>query len=454
MRRGLLGTLLGCLTTATVGLADSPLPPTPTQPPRAARPVVLGEGENGPHVAPTPVIPMRSDAGIPFTVTAEATPTVLGPDPRDLEPTPRFWASGEFLLQWMKGIPVLEPVVTSSNVDPFVNPGVLGRQGTLVLFGGDNIHFDMHSGVRLSAGASLDAFRKWAVDANIVWFDERQQSSGFASNLAGSPVISRPIVDPATNLEGVFLVAFPDNFAGRIVIDAHQEFWGTETNLIRNIVQAPWGGVDVFGGVRYAELEEDMSISDASLILPNSSQGGRFLGTIVGPGNVLGKNDTFETRNQFYGGQLGIKAEIRRGNWFFYSKTKLALGNTQQVVNINGSSTLTPVVGTPITVPGGLLAVGQVIGRQQHNDLGFIPEVNLNVGYQFSEGIRVYVGYDFMYWSSVVRPGEQIDRNINRSFVPTSEFFGGPTIPNEPILLFRTSDFWLQGVNFGVAVRF
>jgi hypothetical protein len=42
----------------------------------------------------------------------------------------------------------------------------------------------------------------------------------------------------------------------------------------------------------------------------------------------------------------------------------------------------------------------------------------------------------------------------SRSLGPTNEFFGSAPLPQEPLIFFRETDFWLQGVNFGVAVRF
>ena len=52
----------------------------------------------------------------------------------------------------------------------------------------------------------------------------------------------------------------------------------------------------------------------------------------------------------------------------------------------------------------------------------------------------------------VVRPGNQIDRNINTS---QNAFYGTGILtgPASPAPLFNRTDFWAQGVNFGLQFR-
>jgi hypothetical protein len=81
-----------------------------------------------------------------------------------------------------------------------------------------------------------------------------------------------------------------------------------------------------------------------------------------------------------------------------------------------------------------------------------VPEVALKIGYDITPSIRVTIGYDFLYDSSVIRPTEQIDRNI-----PKGQTFlqGGSTVSTtSPTRIFRTTDFYAQGVSVGVAYRF
>jgi hypothetical protein len=64
------------------------------------------------------------------------------------------------------------------------------------------------------------------------------------------------------------------------------------------------------------------------------------------------------------------------------------------------------------------------------------------------------VGYTFLYWSQVVRPGNQIDTTVNTTQVPTHPEFGPLTGPAQPMVPFRTTDFWAQGISLGVEVTF
>jgi hypothetical protein len=64
------------------------------------------------------------------------------------------------------------------------------------------------------------------------------------------------------------------------------------------------------------------------------------------------------------------------------------------------------------------------------------------------------VGYSFLYLSSVVRPGDQIDRVLNVTRIPNFVPGAVPSGPLRPMPLIHDTDFWAQGINFGVEFRF
>ena len=72
----------------------------------------------------------------------------------------------------------------------------------------------------------------------------------------------------------------------------------------------------------------------------------------------------------------------------------------------------------------------------------------------FTSRLKAYVGYDFMYWNQVVRPGGQIDRNINLTQTGTIFSNGGPNGPAFPSPLLSRTDFWAQGITLGFEYRF
>jgi hypothetical protein len=55
----------------------------------------------------------------------------------------------------------------------------------------------------------------------------------------------------------------------------------------------------------------------------------------------------------------------------------------------------------------------------------------------------------------VVRPGDQINQVVDTRALPTSaSFVPGFTATTAPIVPFHRSDFWAQGISFGVGIEF
>jgi hypothetical protein len=164
--------------------------------------------------------------------------------------------------------------------------------------------------------------------------------------------------------------------------------------------------------------------------------------------------DNFHTRNQFYGGQLGGRMEFRYAGVFLDLQTKVAFGSMSETVAILGAQQITPAGGTSTPFLGGLLAEPSNIGTQMRNRFCIVPEANLNVGYQVASFCRLYIGYSVLCASSVVRPGEQIDRSLNVAQIPNFNFPNPPPAPLRPLPPFATSAFWAQGINFSTEFRY
>jgi hypothetical protein len=170
-------------------------------------------------------------------------------------------------------------------------------------------------------------------------------------------------------------------------------------------------------------------------------------------------HDSFHTRNQFNGGEVGLDGQWRFApRWTLGSTVKLAMGSTHEIVNIDGSTTVSNL---PLglqqfngTQPGGLYALSTNIGRHTANRFAVLPEVAFKIGYNVTPNLQVFVGYDFLFLSSVVRPGEQIDPNVNPNFIPPLRGPGTNVGPAQPAVLFNTSNYWAQGLNFGLLYRF
>ena len=151
---------------------------------------------------------------------------------------------------------------------------------------------------------------------------------------------------------------------------------------------------------------------------------------------------------------MGLDFEVRQGPWSAELLTKLALGDTHQIVSINGSQVQDDNVLGISTFRGGLLALPTNIGRFTQDRFSVVPELGLNLGYQVTDHLRLVVGYSFLYWSSVVRPGGQSDRNLDVTNIPNFISTALPTGQGRPAPLLQTTDFWAQGINFGLQFRF
>jgi hypothetical protein len=88
------------------------------------------------------------------------------------------------------------------------------------------------------------------------------------------------------------------------------------------------------------------------------------------------------------------------------------------------------------------------------DEFTFVPELGVQVSYQVTPWLRALVGYDLLYVTDVARPGDQINLNVNPRQVPSSLRFGRGGGALQPVTTLRDGDFWAQGVNFGLELRY
>jgi hypothetical protein len=356
-----------------------------------------------------------------------------------------LYVSGEYLSWWTKGDP-LPPLVTAGSVGdltvPGVSAGAIDRPGSVVLFGNSQADAAMQSGARIMVGW-------WFGDDHCIGIEGGgfflgRQNTDFAATSFGTPILARPFFNVLTGAQDVEFVAEPGNaavpgvaarppLAGSVSASAQSNFWGAEANLRTNLCCGSCYNVDLIGGYRYLGLDDSLTISE------------NLQAFNVATPFVFSGNDTFQTRNRFNGGQLGLKGEWRWNRWSLDSRTIIAIGDVSQEVDVLGFKTVNGV-----TTAGDLLTqAGTNIGVHRQNRFAWSPEVALNLGYQLTDHMRVFVGYDFLYISSVVRAGNQVNLNVNPN--PLRGMTGGPA---QPAFAVRPSDFWAQGVNFGLEFRY
>ncbi len=170
-------------------------------------------------------------------------------------------------------------------------------------------------------------------------------------------------------------------------------------------------------------------------------------------GTNFAVNDTFGTKNQFNGGQIGVMWQRSVGRWALDATTKLALGSINERVSVSGTTLVSVPNNTPVSQTGGFLALGSNSGTYGRNVFSVLPELNTNLSCQLSPLWRLNVGYTLMLVTGVLRAGDQIDRNINPAQFPPPGAGSNTTPPNPSHTVFST-DLWVQGVSVGAECRF
>jgi hypothetical protein len=383
-------------------------------------------------------------------------------------PPGKYWLRTDYLAWWTNGTK-LPPLVTSSpDGTPVREAGVLGAPGTTILFGGTTVGDDMRSGFHTTLGMWLDCCHKWDVEFDYLSLGERRND--FSMFSTGFPILARPYFDVQHNAQASELVAYPGTLQGTVAADARTYFQGAGVTFSRSLCscnscescescgscdggeQATCGAAaccppllfgcrtDLLIGFRYYNLADFVGVTeDLSVTAPGPSQGATFA-----------INDNFRTRNDFYGSEIGLRTQIYRGRWSFEVLTKIAMGNNHQTITINGQTAITPLGGATTVYDAGILAGGTNGGVFQRDQFTVVPQLGLEAGYQVNCHWRTYIGYDLLYWGSVVRAGDQIDLNLDpRNFPPITQT--GLPFPQFPG---KTDSFWAQGLHLGIERRF
>jgi hypothetical protein len=341
-----------------------------------------------------------------------------------------------------------------------------GGPGTAVLFGGD-LDNEVQQGGRFTAGYWFDCCQANGIEGSFFFLGER--GANFTSSL---PLLGRPFIDAQTGMPSTEFTSFPGLLKGTLNIAAPSRLWGADLDWRHNLCCGCCYRVDLLAGFRYLELNEGLDITENILLLKPVD-----FPTFTAPAGTRALvSDRFDTRNQFYGGEVGLDTELRRGRWSLDLKTKVALGDTHEVVNIGGNQVFVEPNGTTKAFTGGLLALSSNIGHYERDRFAVVPEAGLTVGYQLTDNLRIFAGYNFLFWSNVVRPGDQIDVVLNRNLIPNSTF-NAPTAglssrpaprpgtaaaaaaaaglgPARPTFQFRDTSFWAQGMTAGLELKY
>lgn len=347
---------------------------------------------------------------------------------------------GEYLAWWTKSPNV--PALVTTNADPttpFSQAGVL--PGAEILYGGEEGDPGLHSGARFNLEYWFSSCRYVGLDITYTFLGNA--SATFERTNANNAILGRPYfnTDPAVSAQDAWVIAYPNGRqlqTGGITIRNEQELAFVEAMTRWSIVQGCNRNLDFVFGYRYGRFQETLSIDDTT--------------TSAAVGDTIQKSDLFDARNEFNGFELGFISNSRYCRWSLDVLAKLAVGNTRSQVDVGGTTEVTDAQGNTVVRNGGLLALPTNSGTVERNGFSAIPELGVTVGYDLTCQLKATVGYTFVYWSNVMRPGDQIDTNVNGLQVPptTSTLTGSPSPATKSVM----TDFWAQGLNIGLDYRF
>lgn len=387
-----------------------------------------------------------AEAELPGTSEmAAAEPNIVWAEPS--YPAYRVQVGAEFLYWWTRGSNTPPLATTGSPAQPPQTAGSFRDPQVAVLYGGQNGAMG-HPGARFHALWWQDD-GLWALEGGGFFLSEGHNR--FRADEATYPVLARPFIGANPELAATpalaELVAYPGIGRGSLIIEESTRMSGLDLGARRCLCSGECWNLAGRAGLLHRNLEDELLIfEDVTALVavpPSIAAGDR--GIVV---------DNFGTRNRFWGGYLGLRGEYWWGSLFLEGNARVALGNVSQRAQITGYQNVLRANGTRGLFPGGLLALpNRNIGTFTQDRFGVIPEVGLKVGYQVTPLVRAYVGYDFQFWNSVLRAGDQIDPRIDLSLVPNRG--GGALTPVPvPVVPMRTTTFWAQGINAGLEVRY
>lgn len=375
-------------------------------------------------------------ATLALTLTLLLAGTAVAQTPGD--DGPRFSTSAEYLLWWIKDSPAAPTLLST---------GVLGESDFSTVLGGREYELSPQQGGRFTASYRLTP--DWTIEGIGFFLPSTPVTRTVTSSgAAGSTRLVVPQFRVDEGREFRLTIAAPGEFSGSARESMRSGMSGAELNVARKVAAGTGWRVDVLGGFRYLRLQEELSFSASSVALDEP--------------DIFMPADVFAVDNQFYGGQIGVKADYRWGGWFVQGVAKVALGVMRQSIDITGSLLTNDFnnFGAPQVFAGGLFALPTNIGHHHRDRFAVVPEGGFKLGYRLTPWAAVFVGYTFIYANKVVRPGDQVDRTINTTQAMTFQAPQTPpptlTLQGEarPAVRFRESDVWIQGVSAGVSFSF
>lgn len=513
MKIGFFSSITAMLAGTSMALAQAPTPAAPGSPARTV--VVQTQPMPAPAPAPGPNnggVTIYPQPGAHEEVGPGGCCSAPCCAQNDFEVNPyRVFGGGEYLLWHLQRAP-LPPLVaqeagnlllsstTTTQTNGTVTNTVQQLFNVPVVFGvtpgiaqGTDVNLGYQKGARVFAGFWCDPedtigfevrgfileHREFMFNNTTANLNTGSVDTGFSNQLIIQTIptatAGTQITTTSTTTQNTPIIL---NTSGSVLLigKADESFWGVEANLRALCARFGSARLEVVTGYRTFDLAESM-VTNTTLNLTNTVQ--PPLPPLPGPSTVVNGvpqpattvtvlqppppalfgsmvlHDRISTRNIFYGAQLGLSGDVWCGRLNFKGTAKFGVGDMHQVITIENNNTVISGFGSAAgTVNGGGLLTGAADpGRHTHEKVCWFTDVNAQLGYLVCPWLRAYAGYDFLNLTQVARPGNQVvftptTVNVNIAGVPTN------ATVNSPGFTFFSNQMWVQGLSFGVELRF
>lgn len=348
-----------------------------------------------------------------------------------------FYGGAEFMW-WTTNSPSIQPLITASPAGTDQELAtVLGQSTTSTVFGGELFEDQRHGG-RYTGAFVLDGQDRVIIEAVYTLIGDDELFARGDASTAGA--IGRPFFNSTISEDDARLVVFPDLFDGRVDVRGDTKFNTFQLALRKAMGNVLGANTDYTIGYRRAKLNDSLEIFDVTNSLSGPTAGSRFE-----------VRDTFQTRNDFDGVDLGMVMQWRRSERLSLDLLgKIALGRSQSTVRIDGRTITRPAGGDRTGTEGGLLAQTTNIGVFRDSGFSTLFELGATLRYQFHKNVQGTLGYTFLSLTDVARVADQLDDAVN-----TSQF-GGGVLDGDPRPGFRLrqGNFTANGLRLGVQILF
>ncbi len=345
---------------------------------------------------------------------------------------PLWWARLDVLLWWREGRD-LPPLATTDPVtEDSTTAGIL--PDATILFGGGRESSDMAAGGRADIGFWMDPHECWGIGNRF--FGLGVDGTKFHVDSLDNPVLAIPFFDFDADANNALLVSYPGLLSGAIDIDASSSVIGNDVYARYLLCRNPCSRLDFVTGYHFSRINDNLRISSTRTV---TEVGGNIpLGTVT---DVV---DQFDVRNAFHGAILGLVHECDCRCWTWTALGRISIGSMHERVIIDGSTRIAVPDEDPTVTAGGLFTGEENIGEFSRSEFTAVTEVGLTLAYKWGQCTRLSVGYSFIYWNDVLRPGDQIDPRVGED----------PSGNIHPRFRFNHGDFWVQGINLGLVREF